>query len=244
VKEVLRVYPALADVAARRDAIQALASRPAWAAALLGELEAGRIPRADLTAYTVRQVASLGDRGLAARINRFWGEARQTPKERQRRIDALVLDLSDELDRADLGNGRALFQTACATCHKLFGEGGRFGPDLTGAQRSSLEYLIQHIVDPDASVARDYQMQIVELADGRVLTGMVTAETETTLTLRTLTEDMSATKGQIRKQRTASVSVMPEGLLDALTKPQIRDLMGYLQSPAQVPLPAAPPPAQ
>ena len=244
VKEVLRVYPALADVAARRDAIQTLASRPAWAAALLGELEAGRIPRGDMTGYMVRQVTSLGDKRLAARMNRFWGEIRQTPNERQRRIDALVLDLSDKLDRADLGNGRALFQTACAACHKLFGEGGRFGPDLTGSQRSSLEYLILHIMDPNASVARDYQMQVVELADGRVLTGMVTAETETTLTLRTLTEDVPAMKGQIRKQSTASVSIMPEGLLDALTKPQIRDLMGYLQSPAQVPLPAASPPAQ
>ena len=244
VKEVLRVYPTMADVVARRDAIQTLASRPVWAAVLLGELEAGRIPRADLTAYTVRQVTSLGDRRLAARMNRFWGETRQTPKERQRRIDALVLDLSDELDRADLGNGRALFQTACAACHELFGQGGKFGPDLTGAQRSSLEYLILNIVDPDASVARDYQMQVVELSDGRVLTGMVMAETETTLTLRTITEDVPVTKGQIRKQDTASVSVMPEGLLDALTKTQIRDLMGYLQSSAQVPMPAASPPVQ
>lgn len=244
VKEVLRVYPALADLAARRDAMQTLASRPVWAAALLGELEAGRIPRADLTAYTVRQIASLGDSKLAARMNRFWGKARQTPKERQRRIDALVLDLSDELTRADLRQGRTLFQTACAACHKLFGEGGQFGPDLTGTQRSSLEYLIQHIVDPDASVARDYQMEVVELADGRVLTGMVLAETETTLTLRTLTEDVPAMKKQIRQQSTASVSVMPEGLLDALTQPQIRDLIGYLQNSAQVPLPAATPPAQ
>ena len=71
------------------------------------------------------------------------------PAAKRARIDRLKGRLdSQSLASADLSNGRGLFVKACATCHTLFGQGGKIGPDLTGAQRSNLEYLLENVVDP------------------------------------------------------------------------------------------------
>jgi putative membrane-bound dehydrogenase-like protein len=232
---ILDLYPALPDVATRRDALQALASRPDWASRLLDAVAAGTVPRSDLTTYTVRQIESLGDASLSGRVADLWGETRPTSAAKRERIARLAETLPPVLARADLPAGRVHFQTLCAACHRLFGEGGGVGPDLTGAQRSSLAYLLENIVDPGASLARDYRMQLFELEDGRLLTGFTAAETETTLTIRTLNEELVTPRAAIRRVTTSPVSLMPEGLLDALDATGVRDLLGYLQSP--VPLP-------
>jgi putative heme-binding domain-containing protein len=153
------------------------------------------------------------------------------------RIDRQVRDLAKEIPHADLKGGRRLFQQLCAACHILFDEGGAIGPNLTGAQRTSLEYLLENTLDPSAAVAKEFQMQIIELTDGRLVTGFLSAETETTVTIRTVNEELVTPKTAIRTQTASPLSIMPEGLLDALTPTQLRDLCGYLMSPAQVPLP-------
>lgn len=234
---VLSRYDRFPDLETKRDALQTLASRTLWAEMLLDAVESGAIPRGDLTAYTSRQIQSLGDQKLTDRVNRLWGRVATTSEEKRKRIDYHVHDLSDELDQADLPEGRLLYQKLCAACHVLFGEGGNLGPDLTGAQRSSVEYLVENIIAPSASVARDYQMQVVELEDGRTVTGFFSAETETTLTIRTLNEEIVTPKDRIAKQETLPVSIMPEGLFDQLTETEIRHLIGYLMNPRQVPLP-------
>ena len=52
--------------------------------------------------------------------------------------------------------------------------GGKLGPDLTGSGRSKLDYLLENIVDPNSAVSSDYRMNVVQLKDGRVLSGMIT----------------------------------------------------------------------
>jgi putative heme-binding domain-containing protein len=74
----------------------------------------------------------------------------------------------------------------CANCHRLFGTGGEIGPDLTGSQRANLDYILENMIDPSASVARDYQMEILVTISGRVITGLVIAETETAVTVATV----------------------------------------------------------
>ncbi len=234
---ILAAYPSWTGLETRHDALQTLASRRPWAAAMLDALEAGTIDPSDLTAYTSRQIANLGDGALTQRIETLWGTVRETPAEKRKRIRYHVNDLSDELDQADLVEGRRLYKQLCAACHKLFDDGGNIGPEITGAQRSSVEYLVENIIDPSGSVARDYQMQIIELTDGRTLTGFISAETETTLTIRTLNEELVTPRDAIAKQTVSPVSIMPEGLFDAISETQIRHLIGYLMSPTQVPLP-------
>jgi putative heme-binding domain-containing protein len=143
----------------------------------------------------------------------------------------------DEIAKADLSNGRVLYQSLCANCHTLYGEGGKIGPDLTGSGRANLDYLIENIVDPSAMVGVEYRLSDVTMKDGRGLAGIVTARTGRTLTLRTLTEEQTVELSKVVKEDLSPLSMMPEGLLLALPPEQVRDLIGYLMHPVQVPLP-------
>lgn len=229
------------DPAARQDALQTLASRAAWATRLLDAVEAGTVPKSDLTAYTARQIAGLGDRALAGRIESVWGVARPSSAEKAKVMAGLRESLTPAaLAAADRSAGRLVFQRTCMACHTLFGEGGSAGPDLTGAQRDHLDYLLENIVDPSASVAKEFQLTLIETTDGRTLTGFVAEEGDSSVTLQSFNERVAVPAGEIRSRKASPVSMMPEGLLQTLTPPEIRDLFAYLSGAGQAPLPPTP----
>jgi putative heme-binding domain-containing protein len=168
-----------------------------------------------------------------------WDELRDSPADKKQLIAKWKAQLtSTALAKADKIQGRGAFNTACAACHSLYGEGGKVGPDLTGGGRDNLDYLLENIVDPSGVVTADFRMSILDLKDGRVLNGLVAAKTERTLTVRTMTESLTIEQAEISGIRESSVSLMPEGLLEALTPEQTRDLIAYLMHNLQVPLPS------
>jgi putative heme-binding domain-containing protein len=227
---------------AQRPAVmETLVSRVAFAKPLLDQIAAGKIARTDLTAFHARQIRSLNDAALTQRLAEAWGELRDSSADKQQVIADLKGRLTTAtLAKADLGAGRAVFQTVCGACHAMYGSGGKIGPDLTGSGRANLDYLLENIVDPSAVVSADYRMSIITLKDGRVLLGIITAQTDRTLTLRLLTEETTLEKKDIAKREASPVSMMPEGQLLALSPDQVRDLVAYLMHPVQVPLPPAP----
>jgi putative membrane-bound dehydrogenase-like protein len=224
--------------AGRPRIVAILASRPSFAMALLDAVAAGKIPRSAITAYELRQMRALGDAAVNARLEREWGAVRETAADKRRRIDGLKEQLTPQvLAGADLPRGRLLYDRNCGRCHRLFGAGEAIGPDLTGGNRTNIDYLLENIIDPSGTVARDYRMSVVELADGRVLSGLVTAKDDRTLTLVTPTETRTIPKADVEELTVTGQSPMPEGMLDSLSADEIRDLIGYLMQPAQVPLP-------
>ncbi|MDB5392266.1 MAG: repeat protein, partial [Planctomycetaceae bacterium] len=221
----------------RLDISKTLAARAPWAKKLLVALEAGQVSRNDITAYTARQLYNLGNKPLLARLKALWGELRTTPAEKSQRIASYKKGLTPELlQRADRGAGRILFQKTCASCHRFFDFGGNIGPDITGSQRTNLDYLLQTLVDPSATVAKDFQMQIIETTGGRVLTGLIISETKTALTIQTVNEKVVVPTAEIESRKASELSMMPEGMLQNLTNEQIRNLVAYLMGPGQVPL--------
>ncbi len=135
--------------------------------------------------------------------------------------------------------GRAVYAKVCQQCHTLFGVGGQVGPDLTGSNRADLDYLLSNVLDPSALIGKDYQAHVVATADGRVLTGIIRAEDKDSITLVTANETLTIPKSEIEERRTSEQSMMPEDLWKALSEFEIRSLVSYLASAAQVPLPAA-----
>jgi putative membrane-bound dehydrogenase-like protein len=230
---------------ARAAAIVALSTRPAWARALLAAVADGTIDRAEVPAFQIRQMQAFPDDETKRRVAQLWPELRTIPAAKRARIDQLKARLdAATLAAADLSSGRKLFNQACATCHTLFGTGGKIGPDLTGAQRSDLGYLLENIVDPAATVAADYRMSSVALADGRLLSGIVGDHggSGPTVTLQTATERLILGRSDIEEIRPSELSLMPEGQLDVLSEIQVRDLIAYLMAPQQVPLADEPKP--
>ena len=218
--------------------LDTLASRATFARALLAAMAAGKIPRGDLTAFHARQIRSFGDAALTQQLAAAWGEVRESAEDKRALIAKLKAQFTPAaLAQADAGAGRVVFNTTCATCHTLYGHGGQIGPDLTGANRDNLDYLLENIVDPSAVLSADFRMTVATLKDGRVLNGIVTARTDRTLTLRTITDPQTIERAEIQKEEQLPQSMMPEGLLLALSETQVRVLVAYLMTRAQVPLP-------
>jgi putative heme-binding domain-containing protein len=221
--------------AGQGEAIAALASGPEGAALLLETIGSGAIPRERVPVFQVRQMLALGGE-VGEKAAATWPEMRTVSGTAADRIAEWKARLTpSELSRADLSAGRGLFKQTCASCHVLFGEGAKIGPELTGSQRSSLDYLLENLADPSATVGADFRMSVVALADGRVLNGVVAGRTDQSLTLQTPTERLVIPMGEVEEVRQTTLSLMPEGQLDLLKPEQVRDLVGYLMSPTQVP---------
>jgi putative heme-binding domain-containing protein len=227
--------------AERPAVIETLVTRPTFATALLNQIEAGKIPASDMSAVQARQIRSFGDEKLSARLAQVWGELRDSPEDKQKLIDDLKKELSaTTLSTADSKQGRAIFKSTCASCHRLFGDGGNIAPDLTGSGRHNLDYLLSNIIDPSSVVNKDFRMSILRMADGRVFNGLVVSQDDDRLTLQTAKEKLTFMKSEIDDIKLTTLSPMPEGILQPLTHTQIRNLIAYLMSPTQVELPATP----
>jgi putative membrane-bound dehydrogenase-like protein len=229
--------------AAREDAIATLVSRALSAHRLLDAIDQGTIPRNDVHAYHVRQMTNLGEEELSSRIEKSWGRVASSTTQQQAQIAQYKSNLTaDALASANFSHGRMLYQKHCASCHKLFGAGEIIGPDLTGSNRADLDYILENLVAPNAVVGRDYQMNILLLLDGRVVSGLITRQTESALTVKTINDLVVIAKDDIEEQQLSDMSLMPNGLLDPLTPEEVRDLIAYLGSPNQVALRGPPAP--
>jgi putative membrane-bound dehydrogenase-like protein len=227
------------DARQRQQALGTLSSRSDWGAALLDAIEEDQVPRSDLTAYTARQLRSLGEKEIIARVNTLWGEVRETAAEKREIIEGYQKRFTpDVIAQGDRSAGRASFQKLCANCHRLFGTGGEIGPDITGSQRTNLDYLLENLVDPSASVAKDYQMEVIQTVSGRVITGLVVEESAAALTVQTVNEKVLVPAGEVEARKLSTVSMMPDGLLSDLSLWEVRDLIAYLSGNQQAPLPS------
>jgi len=236
-RRVLAVYADLTQDE-KQDAVAALSARPDSALALLVAVEAKAIPRADVSAFAARQMFALGDVALTERLRRVWGEVRETAAEKQKQLARFKsLLTASALKNADPRKGRALFATACANCHKLFGEGGAIGPDLTGSNRNDLDYLLSNLIDPSAEVGRDFRMSVVRTKDERTITGILVERTPARVAIQTEKERIVLSPDDVDNIKDSPLSIMPEGQLDSISREQVRDLFAYLTSKAQVPMP-------
>jgi len=231
---LLKHYGTMSE-AERGDVLATLASRAEFALSLMDAVEAGQVARKDLSPFLVRQMMNLKDAKLRDRITKVWGSIRPADLSQLPRYLSVVPP--DALKNADRSHGRALFVKHCASCHALFSEGGRIGPELTGSQRTHPEYLLTKLLAPSAVVARDYLMTNITTSDGRTVSGVIKEENDKILVLQTTTQAVRIAKSDIEERTKSNLSLMPDGLLQPLSDREVRDLIAYLAGPDQVPLP-------
>ncbi|MHA3772317.1 PVC-type heme-binding CxxCH protein [Verrucomicrobiota bacterium sgz303538] len=237
-KAILAAYQAFGG-GDRRDALNTLVSRATYARELVAAVEANTVPAKDLTAELVRQIRQMKQDDINSTLDRLWGAVRENPAEKQKEIERFkkIYQLGYSTP-GDARKGRAIFARTCQQCHTLFGEGGKIGPDITGANRKDINYLLENIVTPNAVIPNDYRAAIIETKDGRTVMGPIQKQDEQSVTVNSIAEQVTVQRADIKSLQLSEVSMMPEGLLNALSDQEVRDLLYYLSSPAQVPLPA------
>jgi putative heme-binding domain-containing protein len=233
--KVLAAYSQL-SANEKRAALATLSSRVPYGVELLKAVAAKQIPATDMSADLVRQLHYLKDESIDKTIGEVWGQVRSTPADKA----ALIASYRDLIakappEAADPSLGRAVFTKTCQQCHTLYGVGANIGPDLTGSNRSDVEYLLSNIVDPSAVIAKEYRPSVIVTTDGRVITGIVSVENEKSVTLRTATETIVLPKGEIDERTLSETSMMPDDQLKQFSTEQVLSLFAYLRGKAQVP---------
>src|SRR5713226_11168 len=137
-----------------------------------------------------------------------------------------------ELAGGDFERGRALFfgeRLKCGTCHRLRGDGGIIGPDLSNLVHRDAASVLRDIKDPNATINPDYVAYNVRLRDGGDFTGFVRAQSGDSLRVVGADgKELQVRREEVTDMRPSAVSLMPSGLLEGLTEAQIRDLLTFL----------------
>lgn len=227
-KELLKRWKNLRH-GSRDAAIDTLVSRRAWATAFVRAVADGRVDPHEISAGQVRRLLAYQDSSIAEVVETHWGMVNESSEEKEATIAGLRASLTtDVLQQADLSAGAALFKKTCASCHKLYGDGGVIGPDLTGANRGNLDYLLSNIVAPSAVVPRQFTVSVLVLTSGQNVTGVVIAESDSTVTVQTDKEQRVIALSDIAERVRTNSSLMPDGLLNSLNEQQIRDLIAFV----------------
>jgi putative heme-binding domain-containing protein len=131
-------------------------------------------------------------------------------------------------------SGRQAFAVAlCNRCHRFQGSGYAVGPDLTGvANRLGRNDLLRAILLPSESIAQNYRTDVLELADGRNLTGQIVPTLDYRAPFLLLAENplnpdqaVKIPKVEVLKRKRSDLSIMPAGLLNNLSKQEVLDLL-------------------
>jgi putative heme-binding domain-containing protein len=212
----------------RLAALNVLSSRPAWAVALVDSVKRAQIPARIIAPEIVDKLRATDS--VAQTANEVFGPKIVLEK---KALDAKLKALASNIQEGS-GNpfeGQKQFMVACSGCHRLFGQGGQIGPDLTSYKRDDLDAMLMNVVNPSGEIREGYETVVIDTKDGRELSGFLSERYEDAIVLRELdgTSTRIAQK-EIVSFKSAGRSLMPEGLLDGFEDQQIRDLFAYLRS--------------
>jgi putative membrane-bound dehydrogenase-like protein len=216
----------------KRAVLEMLTSRPAKAVVLMNAVRDGRFDKKNLTALHVRQLRTLHNSPVDLILDQVWGRAADLSADKL----ATIAVLKKKYESApawsyDGAAGREVFNRNCIACHAVDGAGGKVGPNLTGSWRNGVDYFLENVVDPNAVVGFDYQLNVITTRDASVVAGMIESETPTILVVRTVTDTISIPKDQIKSRETTPQSMMPAGLLESLPEIEAKNLLKFLTQP-------------
>ena len=209
--------------AALRDA---LAVQPASAQKFLEAVKSGQIARAELGAPLETRLKQHRDesvRKLAAEIL-----TSEIPAERR----AVLADYQNVIQRdSDPHAGKNLFRQHCATCHHIGDVGVDVAPDISDSRVKTPEQLLTDILNPNQAIDNNYVSYTVVTADGNVHTGLIAAETASSVTLRQPeNKTLTLLRADIESIKSSGVSLMPEGFEKHLTHQQMADLIAFVKN--------------
>jgi putative heme-binding domain-containing protein len=111
----------------------------------------------------------------------------------------------------------------------MYDSGGILGPELTGANRTDIDYLLNNVMDPSGIIQDDYKMVMITTRDGRTYAGNIANQNMRSIVLRVVGQDaVVISKSDIQSSDNSELSMMPEGMLEDMSESEVLDLFSYL----------------
>lgn len=210
----------------RAEVIEALLSRPRWAAALLDAIERGTVSKSLIPPTRIALLRKNAE--LRPRVEKIFSQA--TSASRASVIERYRPALSTP---GDAQKGKVVYQRECRGCHRLAGDGFDVGPHLATVANREPDALMLAVLDPHREVAPNYLEYVAVLRDGRVITGMVASESAAGLSFRRAqgAEEVVA-RADIESLSTTNKSLMPEGLEEKISPQELMDLFAFIKKAA------------
>jgi len=210
----------------RTQIIGALLSREGWVLRLLQAVESGVINPAEVPAASRQALSRHANATIRERsahllpIGNAGGRAEVVKK----------YQVVSEL-KGDAVQGATVFKTVCVACHSYIGQGMAVGPDLKAFYNKSASDFVTAILDPNAAVEPRYAAYVLTTKDGRALTGVIANETATSIeVVMPGGVHENVLRGDLREIRATGLSLMPEGLEQAISPQAMADLIAFLKS--------------
>ncbi|MDP2413568.1 c-type cytochrome [Daejeonella sp.] len=227
---VVKAYPQFrGDAGVRNVALELFATRASWANQLFIAIgETKRISKEDVSDQLARRLKLLNDTKITALADRYWPNVKLSSSSEKNEALAKYSKLI-KTGSGDIENGRVLYLANCGYCHRLFNEGGSIGPDLTGYERSNVNYFLLNIIDPNADIREGYGLHRIITTDGRTIEGKIAASNGDTHTIQTQAgNEIILSLKQIKEMKALPVSIMPERILDRLKDQEVKDIFAYI----------------
>lgn len=217
------------DKALREDALRVLAGRKEWAQILVSFVNEWKVPTKQFTVDIVRQLSLHKDPEIDAAIDKHWKGLLATGPTPEKKKEAERIKAVLKTGLGDAEKGKAQFMGRCFICHKLFGEGGQIGPELTGYDRSNADFWLDNLFMPSMEIREGFGAYIVKTKGGQILTGLMDAQDANGIVIKDMANNKTALKQTDIESMTASpISLMPEGLTTGMSDADLKDFFAYL----------------
>lgn len=212
--------------AVRNEALSVLTSTVPRVQTLLEAISEGRVRAAELSADRRQFLLNHPTAAVKKRAAAVIGSAGNSDRK------AVVAAFRDVLDlKTDIERGRAVFIRKCSQCHKLGDVGHNVGPEIVSVQNKSPDDLLIAILDPNREAQPNFTAYNLITNDGRVLNGLIVAESSASITLRRAEgkQDVVA-RTDIDQLISSGRSLMPEGLEKDVSRQDIADVIAFVKS--------------
>ncbi|HUG90966.1 MAG TPA: PVC-type heme-binding CxxCH protein [Planctomycetaceae bacterium] len=231
-----RTEPAVSDVLLdgwrsyspqlRRDVVDALVSRAERVAALLDAVAAGAIQPGEIERDKKELLANHRNTSIRDRARAVFAAGVSADRAQAVAAYQSVLDRHGDLER-----GRDVYAKRCAQCHKVGETGHQVGPDLASTSNKSPADLLIAILDPNREAQPNYTAYSVATLEGKLLNGIIVAETATSLTLRRAEgKEDTVLRSEIDELSSTGKSLMPDGLEQDISPEQMADLLAFVKT--------------
>jgi putative membrane-bound dehydrogenase-like protein len=210
----------------KNRALDALLARDAWSLRLLQQIEGGTVLASELDPTRWKLLSESSHKEVRTLATKLAAANRPVDRLEVLQQYRSALEMAGDADR-----GKDVFKKNCAACHRVQGLGHEIGPNLAAMKSRGPEAILMNVLDPNREVNPQYLNYLLLTTDGRSLSGILTGETATSVTLKKQ-ENATDTvlRVDIESLRSTGQSLMPVGIEKQIDRQGMADLLEYLKS--------------